>query len=71
MENKLAITIVELMVAALAAPAGMAATPVGYSANILTGQNTALTDSDGAFGNVTTGSTNNKNMTIQLKNSWG
>lgn len=55
MENKLAITIVALMVAALAAPAVMAG-PVDYSATVITGQNTAVENPSGAFNNVLAGS---------------
>ena len=59
MENKLAIVIVALMVAALAAPAAMAVialNDVDYSATVTSGQSTSVTLSDGTFGSVVTGS---------------
>jgi len=56
MENKLVITMVALMVAALAVPAAMALNDVDYSATVGTGQSTSVTASDGAFGNVNAGS---------------
>lgn len=64
--KKIAVVLVVLMVAAAAAPAAMG---VSYTATVTTNQNTALTNSDGAFGNVTAGTSYNKAMTIQLKNS--
>jgi hypothetical protein len=60
MENKMAIAIVALMVAALAAPAVMAAENVEYSATVGTGQNTAVTIIDAGFGTVAAGSTGNE-----------
>ena len=54
MENKLAITIVALMVAALAAPAVMADS-VNYDATVLTGQDTSVTTGFGEFGNILAG----------------
>lgn len=60
MENKLAIAIVALMVAALAAPAVMA-DEVGYSATVGVGQNTAVTNiADALFEDVAAGSIGNK-----------
>ena len=56
MEKKIAIALAALMVAALAAPAVMAAT-VDYSATVTGGQNTAIDGTpNGAFGSVKTGS---------------
>ena len=55
-----------MVAAAMAAPAAMG---VSYTANVVTGQNTVLTDSDGTFDPVTAGNSYNKAMTIQLKNS--
>ena len=71
MENKLAITIVALMVAALAAPAVMADN-VNYEANVISGQNTAVTINPGGnnFGDVTPGSVDNENVdSLTLTNS--
>ena len=68
MENKLAITIVALMVAALAVPAVMAA---DYSATVCTDQATTITTIDGNFGNVLEGSANPKLDSVVLKNSGG
>lgn len=65
--KKIAVVLAVLMVAAaMAVPAAMG---VSYSATVTTNQNTALTNSDGAFGNVNAGTSYNKAMTIQLKNS--
>ena len=61
MENKLAITIVALMVVALAAPAVMATNTAEYSATVTTGQNTAITNVSGAFGGVAPASDFNDN----------
>ena len=66
MENKLAITIVALMVLALAAPAVMAA---DYTVTVLTGQNTAITAIDGDFGSVYSGSVTPQEDSVTLKNS--
>ena len=69
MENKLAITIVALMVAALAAPAVMAA-DVPYSATVGSGQNTAVGINNATFGNLIAGSTNNEIVgSLTLTNS--
>lgn len=59
MENKMAIAIVALMVAALAAPVVMAA-DVPYSATVGSGQNTAVTINNASFGSLTAGSTGNE-----------
>lgn len=56
---------VMIVAAAMAAPAAMG---VEYSATVTTNQNTALTASDGAFGDVVAGTSSHKDMTIQLKN---
>ena len=55
MEKKIAIALAALIVAALVAPAVMAAN-VPYSATVTGGQSTTVTSSNGAFGSVKTGS---------------
>ncbi len=65
--KKIAVVLAVMMVAAaMAAPAAMG---VSYSATVTSNQNTALTASDGDFGDVTAGTSYSKDMTIQLKNS--
>jgi TRAP-type uncharacterized transport system substrate-binding protein len=66
MKNKLAITMVALMVVALAVPAVMAA---DYTVTVLTGQNTAVTSIDGDFSSVYSGSVTPKSDSVILKNS--
>ena len=71
MENKITIAIVALMVAALAAPVVMADN-VNYQANVMSGQNTAVTTNAGGndFGDVTPGSADNENVgSLTLTNS--
>ena len=70
MENKLAITIVALMVAALAVPAVMAdPTPVGYSANVKSGQTISATLHEGTFDDVLQGGTSTITGSLTLTNS--
>jgi len=69
MNNKLAIAIVALMVAALAAPAVMAA-DVSYSANVGSAANVVVSgEPDSAFGGVSAGTTHTKSPSIILINS--
>ncbi len=68
MENKIAIAIVALMVAALAAPVVMAA-DVSYSASVGSTANVVVSSSDSAFGTVSTGTAYTKSPSITLTNS--
>ena len=72
MEQKIAIALAALRVAALAAPAVMAAT-VDYSATVTGGQNTAIDGTpNGAFGSVKTGSILDANVianSVTLENT--
>lgn len=64
MKNKITIAIVALMVAALVAPGVMAA-DVGYSATVVSGQNTAVVlPTDGAFEDVSTGTDFDANVIL-------
>lgn len=68
MNNKLAIAIVAVMVAALAAPAVMAADVV-YSASVGSAANVVVDFSNSSFGSVSAGSTYTIDPSITLTNS--
>lgn len=68
MENKMAIAIVALMVAALAAPAVMADAGVGYSANVKSGQTISAELNDGTFDDVLQGGTSTITNSLNLTN---
>jgi len=74
MQNKLAITIVALMVAALVAPAVMGATSgsASYEATVFTGQNTVVNSSStGDFGSVQEGGNATIGSSLILNNDGG
>ncbi|MCK5217324.1 MAG: hypothetical protein KAJ93_06030 [Methanosarcinales archaeon] len=71
MENKLVIAIVALMVAALAAPAVMAAT-VNYEASVVTSSVTVTTPGGTTFGDLLAGTTDNEiTGSLTLANNGG
>ena len=68
--KKIAIALAVMIVAATAAPAVMGDGDVGYTATIGAGQNTVLTVLTGAFGTVSTPSTDNHvDDTFKLNNN--
>jgi hypothetical protein len=67
MENKMAIAIVALMVAALAAPAVMA--DVNYSATVTGAANVVVTLTDGTFGDVSAGTEKEITNSLKLNNT--
>ena len=73
MENKLAITIVALMVLALAAPAVMGANDATYLATVKTSQSTSVVAGSGGvdFGNMLQGTSKTLPTSLVLTNSGG
>ena len=69
MENKFAIAIVALMVAALATPLVMADGTADYSANVKAGQDISATLNNGTFEDVLKGSLNTITGSLTLTNS--
>ena len=68
MNNKLAIAIVALMVAAVVAP-GVMADDVSYTATVGSAANVVVSSSDSAFGAVSAGTAYTKSPSITLTNS--